>query len=63
VLVAPVIIGSGRAGFDLAPEPCLGKALRPKTVAWPLGGGEILFDCDFSAYRNAPAPGDSSAAS
>jgi riboflavin-specific deaminase-like protein len=49
VLVAPVIIGSGRAGFDLAPEPCLSKALRPRTEAWPLGGGEILFDCDFSA--------------
>lgn len=47
VLVAPVIIGSGRPGLELAPEPCLGKALRPRTEAYPLGGGEILFDCDF----------------
>lgn len=51
LLVAPVIIGSGRSGFDLAPEPSLDRALRPKTEAYPLGGGEILFDCDFSACR------------
>jgi diaminohydroxyphosphoribosylaminopyrimidine deaminase / 5-amino-6-(5-phosphoribosylamino)uracil reductase len=49
LLVAPVLIGSGRPGFDLHPEPSLDLALRPKTEAYPLGDGEILFDCDFSA--------------
>jgi riboflavin-specific deaminase-like protein len=51
LLVAPVIIGSGRPGFDLRPEPSLDLALRPKTEAYPLGGGEILFDCDFSVCQ------------
>jgi riboflavin-specific deaminase-like protein len=53
VLVAPVIIGSGRAGLDLPPEPRLALALRPNATAHLLGNGEVLFDCDFSAYRRS----------
>lgn len=53
VLVAPVIIGSGRAGLDLPPEPRLALALRPNATAHLLGHGEVLFDCDFSAYRRS----------
>jgi riboflavin biosynthesis pyrimidine reductase len=48
VLVAPVIIGSGRAGLDLAPIPALAQALRPRVNVHILGGGDVLFDCDFS---------------
>ncbi|WP_294537519.1 dihydrofolate reductase family protein [uncultured Rhodoblastus sp.] len=51
VLVAPIIIGSGRSGLDLAPEPKLALARRPSATAYLLGQGEVLFDCDFSAYR------------
>jgi riboflavin-specific deaminase-like protein len=51
VLVAPVIIGSGRSGLDLPPEPNLALALRPNATAYLLGHGEVLFDCDFSGYR------------
>jgi riboflavin-specific deaminase-like protein len=51
VLVAPVIIGSGRSGLDLPPEPKLALALRPNATAYLLGHGEVLFDCDFKAYR------------
>ncbi|MCW2316980.1 riboflavin-specific deaminase-like protein [Rhodoblastus acidophilus] len=50
-LVAPVIIGSGRPGFQLPVEPILSRALKPKATPHLLGDGEVLFDCDFSAYR------------
>lgn len=45
LLVAPVIIGSGRMGLDLAPQGDLSRALRPPTRAHMLDGGEVLFDC------------------
>ena len=51
VLVSPVIIGSGRAGFDLPPVPELARALRPKTDVYILGGGDVLFDCDLAGGR------------
>jgi riboflavin-specific deaminase-like protein len=51
ILVAPVIIGSGRTGIELPPQPCLALAQRPKATVYSLGEGEILFDCDFSAHR------------
>ncbi len=51
VLVAPVIIGSGRAGLELPAEPRLSLALRPNATPYLLGDGEVLFDCDFAAYR------------
>jgi len=53
-LVAPVIIGSGRAGLDLAPIARLDLALRPITTAYVLEGGDVLFDCDFSRTRKNP---------
>jgi diaminohydroxyphosphoribosylaminopyrimidine deaminase/5-amino-6-(5-phosphoribosylamino)uracil reductase len=46
VLVAPVLIGSGRAALDLAPISALAAALRPACCVYPLAGGEALFDCD-----------------
>jgi riboflavin-specific deaminase-like protein len=46
VLVAPVLIGSGRAALDLAPIASLAEALRPACSVYPLSGGEVLFDCD-----------------
>ena len=46
LLVAPVIIGSGKTGLDLAPIASLSSALRPRVDAFSLGDGEILFDCD-----------------
>ena len=47
LLVAPVILGSGKQGIDLAPIASLASALRPKVDAHDLGRGEVLFDCDF----------------
>lgn len=46
LLVAPVIIGAGQTGLDLPPPPSLALARRPLTRVMPLGGGEVLFDCD-----------------
>lgn len=46
VLVAPVILGSGKPGLELAPIGKLCHALRPTTVVHVLGDGNVLFDCD-----------------
>ena len=46
LMVAPVIIGSGQPGLELEPIQRLSSALRPKTTAHVLEGGEVLFDCD-----------------
>jgi riboflavin biosynthesis pyrimidine reductase len=49
VLVAPLILGSGKPGLELSPVPCLADALRPKTQPYQLAGGDVLFDCDMRA--------------
>lgn len=51
LLMAPIIIGSGRNGLELSPIATLGSALRPRVQAHLLDGGDVLFDCDFSACR------------
>jgi riboflavin-specific deaminase-like protein len=50
VVVAPVILGGGRASLDLAPITRCDEALRPRTVTHMLGD-EVLFDCDLTAQR------------
>jgi diaminohydroxyphosphoribosylaminopyrimidine deaminase / 5-amino-6-(5-phosphoribosylamino)uracil reductase len=49
VLVAPLILGSGKPGLELSPVACLADALRPKTRSYQLAGGDVLFDCDMRA--------------
>ena len=46
LLMAPMIIGSGRNGLDLSPIAELSRALRPKTYFHALGAGEFLIDCN-----------------
>lgn len=46
LLVAPMIIGSGKSGFDLLPVPRLEQALRPQTRLYVFDDGDVLFDCD-----------------
>jgi riboflavin biosynthesis pyrimidine reductase len=53
IMMAPVIIGSGRPGLDLAPVAALAQARRPRTHAYLLGDGEVLFDC---ALRETGVP-------
>jgi diaminohydroxyphosphoribosylaminopyrimidine deaminase/5-amino-6-(5-phosphoribosylamino)uracil reductase len=46
VLVAPLIIGSGKNGLTLSPIERLNMAIRPKTHIHLLDDGDVLFDCD-----------------
>lgn len=53
VLVAPVILGSGKNGLDLKPIDSLCDAKRPRTRAYVLEHGEVLFDCEFKTAHGA----------
>ena len=46
VLVAPVILGSGKPGLSLEPIDTLAQALRPATHVHVLADGDVLFDCN-----------------
>lgn len=50
VIVAPIILGSGRPGFELTPIEWIDQAMRPPANIHLLDG-EVLFDCDLSAHR------------
>lgn len=46
VLVAPVLLGSGKSGLTLKPLARLADAPRPRTTVHVLDDGDVLFDCD-----------------
>jgi diaminohydroxyphosphoribosylaminopyrimidine deaminase/5-amino-6-(5-phosphoribosylamino)uracil reductase len=50
VVVAPVILGSGRASCMLAAIATADHAIRPQVRSYTLGD-EVLFDCDLSRQR------------
>ena len=52
VVVAPIIIGSGRQSFNLPPIERVQEALRAPMKIHRLDD-EVLFDCDLSAQRKA----------
>ena len=47
IAVAPMIIGSGPVGIELAAIDRLDDALRPRVTSFALPDGEVLFDCAF----------------
>jgi diaminohydroxyphosphoribosylaminopyrimidine deaminase / 5-amino-6-(5-phosphoribosylamino)uracil reductase len=51
VLVAPVILGSGKTGLSLAPIARLAQAHRPSTQVYVLADGDVLFDCSLKEPR------------
>jgi riboflavin biosynthesis pyrimidine reductase len=54
VLVAPIILGSGRSSIALPPIARVDEAMRAPMRAHVLGGkelGDVLLDCDLSAHR------------
>lgn len=51
VLVAPIILGSGKAGFSLAPIDQLDEAIRPRTTVHLFNDGDVLFTCDLRGGR------------
>lgn len=53
VLVAPIILGSGKAGFSLDPIDQLDEAIRPRTAVHLFPDGDVLFTCDLRG--GAPA--------
>ena len=58
VLVAPMIIGSGRMGLELAPVLRLSQARRPAVTTFVFADGDVLFDCDLRSgkvYDDDPA--------
>lgn len=46
VLVAPMLLGSGKPGLCLTPIERLASARRPRTQVHLLPDGDVLFDCD-----------------
>jgi riboflavin-specific deaminase-like protein len=50
ILVAPLILGGGRASLTLPPIERLDQAMRAPMRAHSLGG-DVLLDCDLSAQR------------
>ena len=57
VTVAPLIIGSGTEGLRLPEISALTDALRPPTRVHVLADGDVLFDCDLAAAREAVGGG------
>ena len=53
MLVAPVILGSGKSSIDLTPIERLDDAIRPPAEAYVLDGGEVVFDCDLRGAGHA----------
>jgi riboflavin biosynthesis pyrimidine reductase len=52
IMVAPIILGSGRTGFTLPPIERVDEALLMPVHMHRLGD-DVLFDCDLSAQRRA----------
>ncbi len=52
VLVAPMILGSGKTGLELKPITRLVEARRPVTHVHVLPDGDVLFDCDLRRCDN-----------
>jgi riboflavin-specific deaminase-like protein len=51
VLLAPVILGSGRSSLTLRPIDRLREAMRPAARVWAFADGDVLFDCDLRTKR------------
>lgn len=56
VLLAPLILGSGKPALELEPIATLRDALRPQTTAYVLGDGDVLFDCDLRRMASEGRP-------
>lgn len=55
VLVAPMILGSGKPGLSMRPITTLDQALRPATEVHLFDDGDVLFTC---ALRARPEPAE-----
>ncbi len=48
LLVAPLLLGSGKPGLQLADITRIDQAIRPHTTLHPFADGDVLFVCDFT---------------
>jgi riboflavin-specific deaminase-like protein len=55
LIVAPIVLGSGRPSFNLPPIERMDEAIR-LPVKTHLIGNEIVFDCDLQQQRSAITP-------
>lgn len=55
VLVAPMILGSGKTGLALKPIARLADARRPAAAVHLLADGDVLFDCDLRRDLRSPS--------
>ena len=55
LIVAPIVLGSGRPSFNLPPIEHMDQAMR-LPVKTHLIGNEIVFDCDLQQQRSAITP-------
>ncbi len=53
MMVAPMILGSGKPGLSLRPISCLSEALRPQTRVHVFDDGDVLFTCDMRPQLRA----------
>lgn len=53
LLVAPIILGSGKSGITLRPIDRLDDAIRPRTDVHVFEDGDVLFTCDLRARLEA----------
>src|SRR5204863_9884535 len=55
IIVAPIILGSGRSSLTLPPlarvEEAMRAPMRTHTLCPHTSGGDVLLDCDLSAQR------------
>lgn len=53
IMVAPMLLGSGKQGFTLPPIPKLADALSPASTTSIFEDGDVLFACDLRNKREA----------
>lgn len=49
LMISAMILGSGQSGLELTPIDRISQALRPEVTVFPLGEGDVLFDCDLTS--------------
>ena len=52
VLLAPIILGSGRPGLSLKPIDSVAQAMRPAARVHVFPDGDVLFDCELKPDRD-----------
>lgn len=56
LMVAPIVLGSGKTGLNMEPIATLDQALRPRVRTMRFGDGDLLWVCDLR-HPDRPAAG------